>query len=69
MSHSVSDLLERFSLFFYGLPRDLRVAVLVFFALTLTVLAVPRFEEEFSTALIYMVLAVVLFWFAILEFM
>ena len=69
VSQPAIELLNRFSLYFYGLPREVRVAVLVFFGLALTFLAVPRFEDEFSTAFVYTVLAVVLFWVAILEFM
>jgi hypothetical protein len=69
VSHSVTELLNRFSLYFYDLPRDVRVAVFVFFGLTFTFLAVPRFEEELSTAMVYMIVAVALFWLAILEFM
>jgi hypothetical protein len=63
------ELLSRFSDYFYGLPRNVRVSVLVFFALALTLLAVPKFDEELSTALVYMILAVVLFWAALSEFM
>ena len=69
MGQSANELLNRFSLYFYGLPRGVRVAVLVFVGLTLTFRAVARFEDELSTAVVYMLLAVVLFWVAILEFM
>jgi hypothetical protein len=69
VGQSATELLNRFSLYFFGLPRNVRVAVLALFGLVFTFLAVPKFEEEFSTALVYMVLAVVLFWIAISEFM
>jgi hypothetical protein len=69
MGQSANELLNRFSLYFYGLPRGVRVAVLVFLGLAFTFRAVPRFEDELSTAVVYMLLAVVFFWVAILEFM
>jgi hypothetical protein len=69
VGQSANELLNRFSLYFYGLPRGVRVAVLVFLGLAFTFRAVPRFEDELSTAVVYMLLAVALLWIAILEFM
>jgi len=51
----VGDAVNRFALYFASLPREAR--------------AVPRFEERFLTALMFMGLAVGCFWMAITAFM
>ena len=66
---SLGDLVERLTTFFWELPRGARVASFALVGVILTVLAVPKFEEELLTALFYMVLAVVFFWMAIAPFM
>jgi len=65
----VPDVLHRLALYFANLPLWLRLATFVGVGLGLLALAVPRFEYEFPTALLYMLLAVVLFWMAILAVM
>jgi hypothetical protein len=62
---SVAELLERFQLFLAGLPRNERVALFVLAGLSLTYLAIPRFDEEVLTALLFIALAVFFFWMAI----
>jgi hypothetical protein len=65
----VGDVVNRFALYFASLPRDVRVTVFVAIGLALTLLAVPRFQERFPTALMFMGLAVGCFWMAIAAFM
>jgi hypothetical protein len=66
---SLGDLVDRLTALFWELPRGARVASLALIGVVLTVLAVPKFEEELLTAIFYMVLAVVFFWMAIAPFM
>ncbi len=63
------DLLDRFTLYVESLPLWVRVATFVSVGLSLLALAIPRFEYEFLTALLYMLLAVLLFWMAIVAVM
>ena len=65
----VLELIDRFALYFASLSLEVRVAVLVAVGLALTFLAVPRFQERFLTALLFMGLAVVSFWMAVAAFM
>lgn len=66
---SIGNLLDRFTTFFWELPRGIRVATFVVLGVTLTGLAVPKFEDDFVFALFYMALAVFFFWMAIAPFM
>jgi hypothetical protein len=66
---SLGDLFVRFTQFFWDLPRGARVATFAFLGLTLTVLAIPRFDEELPMALVYIALAVFFFWMAIAPYM
>jgi hypothetical protein len=66
---NVLDLRDWFELYFASLPRDARIAVLVVVGLALTLLAVPRFQERFPTALLFLGLAVIFFWKVIAMFM
>jgi hypothetical protein len=66
---NVPDVIGRVELYFASLPRDARMAVLVVLGLALTLLAVPRFQERFPTALLFISLAVFFFWQAIAIFM
>ena len=61
----VRDVLHRYALYFASLALWMRLATLVGVGLLLLALAVPRFENEFPTALLFMLLAVLLFWMAI----
>jgi hypothetical protein len=65
----VADLLDRFTLYVGSLPLWVRLATFVSVGLSLLALAIPRFEYEFLTALLYMLLAVLLFWMAIVAVM
>ena len=65
----VPDLLDRFTLYVGSFPLWVRVATFVSVGLSLIALAIPRFEYEFLTALLYMLLAVLLFWMAIVAVM
>jgi hypothetical protein len=65
----VLDLLDRFTLYVGSFPLWLRLATFVSVGLSLLALAVPRFQYEFPTALLYMLLAVLLFWMAIVAVM
>jgi hypothetical protein len=65
----VGDLLNWVALYFASLPRDARAVSLAAIGLALTLLAVPRFQERFPTALMFMGLAVGCFWMAIAAFM
>jgi hypothetical protein len=65
----VSELLERGSLYVASLPRGVRVAAYLVAGLSLTGLAVRRFEHELVVALACMGLAVVFFWLVIAELM
>ena len=66
---SITTALDRFTTFFWELPRWAHVATFVLLGITLTGLAVPRFEDELITGLFFMALAVVFFWMAITLFM
>jgi len=59
------DVLHPFVLSFARLPPWVRFAAFVGAGLSLLALAVPKFEYEFVTALLYMLLAVLLFWMAL----
>ena len=61
----VSDVFPRLAYDFASLPLWTRLATLVGVGLLLLALAVPRFEYEFPSALLFMLLAVLLFWMAI----
>jgi hypothetical protein len=63
------DILHRLALYFANLPLWMRLATLVGVGLALLALAVRRFEYEFPTALLYLLLAVMLFWMAIASVM
>jgi hypothetical protein len=65
----VAAWLNWLSVEFSNLPRGGRVSIFVLCGLTLTYWAVPRFDAEFLTALLYMLLAVFFFWMAIAQFM
>ena len=65
----ISETLTRFSNEFAGLPRGARAAIFVVLGAVLTRLAIPLFEDELIMALVYMALAVFLFWMAISIFM
>ena len=65
----VPDLLGRFTLYVGSFPLWVRVATFVSVGLSLIALAIPRFEYEFLTALLCMLLAVLLFWMAIVAVM
>ena len=49
-----ADLVDRINVYLAGLPRNWRVALFVVAGLSLTLLAVPRFEEKLFTALLFM---------------
>jgi hypothetical protein len=66
---SLLDLAGDLSAWFWGLPTEARVAIFVVMGITLTIRAIPNFQEEFLTALVYMALAVFFFWMAITPFM
>jgi len=68
-SVDVGDVTNRFAVYFASLPRGARVAVFVVIGLALTLLAVPRFQERFATALMFIALAVGCFWMAMAAFM
>ena len=53
---------------FASLPRGVRSSVCALGGLILTYFAIPLFEDEILMALVYMGLAVVLFWMAIAPF-
>ncbi len=63
-----ADLVDRINVYLAGLPRNWRVALFVVAGLSLTLLAVPRFQEKLFTALLFMALAVFFFWMAIATF-
>jgi hypothetical protein len=65
----VGDAVNRFALYFASLPREARAVAPAAIGLALTLFAVPRFEERFLTALMFMGLAVGCFWMAITAFM
>ena len=65
----VPDLLDRFTLYVGSFPLWVRVVTFVSVGLSLIALAIPRFEYEFLTALLCMLLAVLLFWMAIVAVM
>jgi hypothetical protein len=66
---SIPTLFDRFTTFFWELPRGAHVATFVVLGITLTGLAVPKFEDEIVTGIFYMALAVFFFWWAITLFM
>jgi hypothetical protein len=63
-----ADLVNRINVYLAGLPRNWRVALFGIAGVTLTALAVPRFQEKMFTALLFMLLAVFFFWMAIGSF-
>jgi hypothetical protein len=63
-----ADLANRINVYLAGLPRNWRVALFVIAGVSLTMLAVPRFQERMFTALLFMSLAVFFFWMAIGSF-
>jgi len=63
-----ADLLHRINVYLAGLPRNWRVALFAAAGISLTLLAVPRFQEKIFTALLFMGLAVFFFWMAIGSF-
>jgi hypothetical protein len=60
-----ADLVFRINLYLAGLPRNWRVALFAVAGVSLTLLALPRFEEKMFIALLFMTLAVFFFWMAI----
>ena len=66
---SLVDRAGDLSSWFWGLPTGARIGIFVVLGVTLTIMAIPRFEDEFLTALVYMALAVCFFWLAITPFM
>ena len=62
---NLAELVDRFQVYLAGLPRNVRVAMFILAGLSLTYLAIPRFQEALLTALLFMALAVFFFWMAI----
>ena len=65
----VSGTLNGLAAEFASSPRGARSSVCALAGAVLTYLAIPLFEDELMMALVYMALAVFLFWMAITPFM
>ena len=63
-----ADLVNRINVYLARLPRNWRLALFAIAGISLTLLAVPRFQDKMFTALLFMALAVFFFWMAISSF-
>ncbi len=64
-----AELQDKLTLYLASVPLEARAALFVIAGFSLTLLAIPRFQERFLTALLFMALAVFFFWMAIGAFM
>jgi hypothetical protein len=58
----LTELLDRWSAYFRSLPLWLRETILIVAGLALTIIATRRFEEKTAIALVYIAIAMLLFW-------
>jgi divalent metal cation (Fe/Co/Zn/Cd) transporter len=58
----LTELLNRWTAYFWSLPLWPRTTILIFAGLVLTLGATRRFQEETVMALVYIAIAVLLFW-------